>query len=271
MRIRASVAVVTGALALSALSVPSAQAADRELDFPGTPGPSAYSSGSGKITKVTVNGGKNVAIGLGKKKFTVEVSASNKGGVGAAVAVLWRGSTPETAKNFLEPQDAGDIPCKYTRTTATCKFSFVADPKVDLSNGDAGKWKVWAMAVDGNGDTVALKENYKSVTFQRAAQATANATPEPVKKGKTVTVTGSLTRASWDNNKYNGFASGSVKLQYKKLGTSQWKTLKTVSADSSGKVKATTTATSDGYYRFQYAGSTTTGYAASVADKIDVR
>ncbi|MFD7548433.1 calcium-binding protein [Streptomyces sp. NPDC059578] len=271
MRIRASVAVVTGALALSALSVPSAQAADGGLDFPGTSGPSAYSSGAGKITKVTVNGGKNVVVGLGKKKFTVEVSASSKGGVAFALAMLWRGSNADVPANYLNYEPLTSDPCKYTRTTATCKYTVVADPKTELANEDAGKWKVYAAAADEDMMVVAEKENYKTVKVQRAAKATVNASPEPVKKGKTLTVTGSVTRASWDNNKYNGFASGSVNLQYKKLGTSRWKTLKTVSADSRGKIKTTTKATSDGYYRFQYAGSTTTGYAASVADKIDVR
>ncbi|WP_107069520.1 hypothetical protein [Streptomyces durhamensis] len=40
-----------------------------------------------------------------------------------------------------------------------------------------------------------------------AELATTQATPEPVTKGKTLTVTGTLTRADWNTNTYTGFAA----------------------------------------------------------------
>ncbi|MGX2995409.1 calcium-binding protein [Streptomyces sp. JNUCC 64] len=286
---------MSGALALSALTVPSAQAAD---GVPGLPdSPSAFSSAAaaapaeltGKITKVTVNGGKDVVIGTAQKKFTVEVSASNPTGVDFAGAMLWHGPALETANDFISVHDfAGEEPCKYTATTATCKFVFLASPKAapveeeltNLGNKHAGTWNVAAFAgkvvddpANPDGPTiepVALNEKYKTVKVKRAAKLTANASPEPVRRGATITVKGDLTRADWGTLKYGGFVSGAVKLQFKKTGGS-WATVKTVAADSQGKVKTTVKASVDGEYRFTYGGSSTTGGVTSAADRIDVR
>ncbi|MFI5941160.1 calcium-binding protein [Streptomyces uncialis] len=270
MRTRASAAVLTGALALSVLAVPAAHASERD---PGalTQFAAPAAPATGKITKVTVNGGKTIAVGTSKKKFTVEVSASDRNGVFVTAAALWRGSNINTTETLLEADRPNSDPCKRTATTATCKYTFTLDPRTNLANKDAGTWKVAAAALDDAGELVALKEHYKSAKVVRAAKLTTNATPEPVKKGKTLTISGALTRASWDNLKYNGFASNSVKLQYKKKGAGAWTTVKTVKADSRGTVKTTVKASADGDYRFTYGGSGTTGSATSVADFVDVR
>ncbi|MYY11690.1 calcium-binding protein [Streptomyces sp. SID4919] len=275
MRTRASAAVLTGALALSVLAVPAAHASDGDSGAL-APFAAPAAAATGKITKVTVNGGKTIAVGTSKKKFTVEVSASNEAGVLLAIAALWRGSDIENPSAILVPDVMLERdPCKRTATTATCKYTFEADPRADLANKDAGTWKVAAAALkfysDGSEKTLAEKLNYKSHKVVRAAKLTTNATPEPVKKGKTLTISGALTRASWDNLKYNGFASNSVKLQYKKKGAGTWTTVKTVKADSRGAVKTTVKASADGDYRFTYGGSGTTGSATSVADFVDVR
>lgn len=270
MRKRASAAVVTGALALSALAVPAAHASDGDSGAPAAFAAPAAAP-TGKITKVTVNGGKDIAVGVSKKKITVEVSASNRSGVSMTFAALWRGSNIDNSQPLLESDEPTTDPCKRTATTATCKYTFTLDPRTVLANKDAGSWKVAAAAFDRNFDVVALKEYYKSVKVVRAAKLTTNATPEPIKKGKTLTISGALTRASWDNLKYNGFASNSVKLQYKKKGSSAWSTVKTVKADSRGAVKTTVKASADGDYRFTYGGAGSTGAVTSGADFVDVR
>ncbi|MFF7359131.1 hypothetical protein ACFZA1_42090 [Streptomyces filipinensis] len=55
-----------------------------------------------------------------------------------------------------------------------------------------------------------------------AELATTQATPEPVTKGKTLTVTGTLTRADWNTNTYTGFAAQKVALQFKKATFHSW-------------------------------------------------
>ncbi|WP_308376183.1 hypothetical protein [Streptomyces sp. ISL-99] len=68
MRIRATVAAVSGALALSALAVPAAQADGGHGDT--------------TLTKVVVNGGKNVVVGTTEvRTFTVAVTAADDSGI----------------------------------------------------------------------------------------------------------------------------------------------------------------------------------------------
>ncbi|MGW1912774.1 calcium-binding protein [Streptomyces sp. NPDC002076] len=206
MRIHASVAVVGGALALSALAVPAAQA------------DGGY--GDTKITKVVVNGDNKVSV---------------------------------------------------NSTTSTCTASVTVDPKVDYySNKNAGTWYVDAFVNAKDGDFV-WREKAGSFWFQRAAKLTVNAAPEPVRKGRTLTVTGTLTRANWESLKYGGHGSQSVKLQFRKKGTSTYTTLKTITADSAGNLRTTTTATADGYYRFSFAGNSTTSAVSAAGDFVDVQ
>ncbi len=91
-----------------------------------------------------------------------------------------------------------------------------------------------------------------------------------MKKNKTITITGALTRANWETYKYGGYTKQPVKLQYKKKGTSTYTTLKTVTTDSKGVPKTTTNATADGYFRYSFAGTSTTPAVTFAADYVDV-
>jgi hypothetical protein len=252
MRIRASVAVVGGALALSVLAVPAAQADGSQGDI--------------KITKVVVDGDNKVSIGTyNAVTVKVSVTATDNSGIKGADEFALFGPDNGFATT-------GKPTCtKVNATTATCTASVKIDPKTDyLTNKSAGTWYVDAW-VDAKDDDFIWKEKAGSFSFQRAAKLTANAAPEPVKKGKTVTVTGALTRANWESLKYGGYGSQSVKLQFKKKGASAYTTLKTVKADSKGNLRTTTTATADGYYRFSFAGTSTTAAVSSTADFVDVK
>ncbi|MDN3265813.1 calcium-binding protein [Streptomyces sp. CSDS2] len=252
MRIRASVAVVSGALALSALAVPAAQA--------------DIGVGNVKITKVVVDGDNKVQIGTsGAVTVKVSVTATDNSGIKGAdeFDLFGPGHGIETT---------GKPACtKVNATTSTCTASVKIDPRTDyLSNKNAGTWYVDAMVEAKDGDFL-WKQKAGSFSFQRAAKLTANATPEPVKKGKTITVTGALTRADWESLKYAGYGSQSVKLQYSKKSTTGYTTVKTIKADSKGNLKTTVKASADGYYRFSFAGNSATAAVNSAADFIDVK
>lgn len=90
------------------------------------------------------------------------------------------------------------------------------------------------------------------------AKLTTNASPEPVSAGTTLTVTGKLSRANWDDNAYHGYANQSVKPQFRKAGTSTYTTVKSVTTSSTGTLRTTVTASADGYWRYAFAGTTTT-------------
>ncbi|OUD02481.1 calcium-binding protein [Streptomyces swartbergensis] len=288
MRIRATVAAVTGALALSALAVPAAQADDHMPNLASlvpstskaTPfaaaAPADEGMGDTKITGVTVNGGKNIVVGTtAMKSFTVSVTATDPEGIYDAYPVLWHGTDPDNADGAIVPESldqemVGD--CTHSSaTTATCKVTLIADPSTNIySNILAGTWKVWVGAIGNDGDYV-IRDAYKTAKVQRASKLTVNASPEPVVKGKTITVTGKLSRANWDDHKYHGYTNQPVKLQFRKKGSDTYTTLKTITSNSTGELKTTVKASTDGYFRYSFAGTTTTPAVNATGDFVDVR
>ncbi|MGW3989706.1 calcium-binding protein [Streptomyces sp. NPDC004830] len=252
MRIRATVAAVTGALALSALAVPAAQADGGDGDT--------------RITKVVVDGDNKVSLGISEPKtIKVSVTATDDSGIASADEFSLEG--PDYG--YLS---TGRPTCKAaSSTTSTCTASVLVDPKVDyFSNANAGTWYVGAWVDAEDGDWV-WKEKAASFQFQRASRLTVNASPEPVKKGRTITVTGKLSRANWETLKYAGYTNQSVKLQFRKKGSSTYTTLKTIKSNSTGELKTTVTASTDGYFRYSFAGTTTTPPVNATGDFVDVQ
>ena len=140
-----------------------------------------------------------------------------------------------------------------------------------LANAVAGTWQVavWATAKDGTGVTQRYRAGELAV--KRNTGLSTDAYPEPVVKGKPLTVTGKLTRADWDTWTYRPFASQSAALQLNPRGTTRWTPLKTVTADTTGTFRTTVTATGDGTYRWVYAGDTASNPKTDVGDYIDVQ
>ena len=277
MRIRATVAAVSGALALSALAVPSAQAAGDS----GTPYTLNVSFSNLSIAKA-IKVGTTAHVSA---KYTYKLTHSADVDITASDfytdAFLYKGSYSDSAPELYG--DADSATCTATSsTTANCTgYVDIYPADGDLKSAWAGSWNVAAEAVAFDGQSTSdpdlSKVGYKdqsglaTTLVQRLSKLTANATPEPVKKGKTITVTGSLTRANWDTNKYAGYGSQSVKLQFRKKGSSTYTTLKTIKSSSTGALKTTTTATVDGYYRYSFAGTSTTPAVNATGDYVDVQ
>ncbi|MFF8727983.1 calcium-binding protein [Streptomyces sp. NPDC015171] len=260
MRTRVAGTVVLGALALSVLAVPAAQAADE-------------SRGDTKISNVVVNGGKPVVVSAtGTKTITVSFTATDNSGIAWAQAILYHGTDMDHSDSgaVANTSDGRSACTKVDATTATCKATYTLTAQENLINSVAGGWKVWAIAQGKDNDYV-LKENVKSFQAQRLSKLTVNAAPEPVKKGKTITVTGALTRANWDAGTYSGYTAQPVKLQFRKKDSSTYSTVKTVNTDSKGNLKTTVTASADGYYRYSFAGTSTTPAVSAAGDFIDVQ
>ncbi|QNP71995.1 calcium-binding protein [Streptomyces roseirectus] len=253
MRLRATVAVSLGALAVTGLAVPAAQA------------DGGY--GNTRITKVVVDGDNKVQLSTsGVKTITVSVTATDNSGIAGADPFDLYGP----GYGLLT---TGKPVCKAAgATTSTCTASVRLDPRSDdIVTSNAGIWHVDAW-IDAKDEDFVWKENAGSFWLQRAAKlAAADATPEPVKKGKLLTVKSGLTRANWDNLKFGGYAGAGVQLQYQKKGAKTWTTLKTVKADSKGNLKTTVKATADGSYRYSFPGNSTTAAVASGADYVDVK
>ncbi|MET7935990.1 calcium-binding protein [Streptomyces sp. NPDC005322] len=233
----------------------------------GLAAPAAQADGWGDtvITKVAVG---NVAVGTTQAKtFQVSVTASDDSGIKGADMYL-----EGPSYGYLQP--TGAVRCVESSadaTTSTCTGTFTVDPRVDfIDNSPAGTWYVNAW-IDANDDDYVNADKAGSFAMQRYSKLTVNASPEPVTKGKTVTVTGVLTRANWETGSYAGYTVQPVKLEFRKKSSDTYTAVKTVKSGSGGALKATVTATQDGWFRWNFAGTSTTPPVKASGDYVDVR
>ncbi|MET7287825.1 hypothetical protein [Streptomyces sp. NPDC005573] len=302
MRIRVTVAAVSGALALSALAAPSALAADsgssHKLDLLKTAqaaightasGKSSFSGAAADEAPVLDATFSNFKIAKAIKVGTtnhVTAAASYTITHGADVDVtsddfitipaLYRGSFDEP-DNVLVPQNEPGVCKVVSATVANCSAKIDIYPlDGDLISSDAGTWHAAGIAAnfdenDPENSPEVVQGSLGTTLVQRVSRLTVNASPEPVKKGATITVTGALTRANWDDNKYHGYTGQSVQLQFRKKSSSTYTTVKTIKTDSKGNLKTTVKASADGYFRYNFAGTTTTPAIVAAGDFVDVK
>ncbi|GEC08701.1 hypothetical protein SSP24_63560 [Streptomyces spinoverrucosus] len=276
MRIRATVATVTGALALSVLAAPAVHAA------PGEPYKLNVTFSHFKITKAIKVGATGHYSTTVTYKLTHGTDVDIKAKDFVTNPVLYRGSlaTPSSVRLTGVKPAACTV---NSATTATCTGKIDIYPGEDLLNSDAGTWKGAAVAIAYNGQDPAGeefdiskvghadKEGLGTTLVRRAAQLTVNASPEPVQKGKTLTVTGKLTRANWETGKYAGYATQPVELQFRKKNATTYTKVKTLKTNTRGDLKTTVKASVDGYYRFVFKGTTTATAVNAAGDFVDVK
>ncbi|WP_405988087.1 hypothetical protein [Streptomyces sp. NBC_00986] len=263
MRIRPAVSVAFLTATLSASVLPAtARAADTAAADDTT------------FSNIVVNGGKDIVLGLTTREtVTITWTAHDPEGVAASWAYLWHGPNTDDADGILPlyPPAGTCVVSPTDPTTSTCKVSIAVSTARDFDhNGLAGAWKVLAGAQDTD-DNWTETDVAGTANFKRNAKVTVNASPEPVKKGRTITVTGKLTRADWESDTYTGYRGRTVQLQFRKKGSSVYTTLKTVTSGAGGTLKTTTKAKTDGYYRFAFTGTPTTGASTATGDFVDVR
>ncbi|WP_086747753.1 hypothetical protein [Streptomyces scabiei] len=249
MRLRSLAAVLTGALALSAFAVPA-----------------AHATGDTTITDVVVNGGAQLALGpKAPTTFKVSVTAQDNSGIDAMDLHV------RLPSYLYNASDRGLTCTAKSATTSTCTGSWTIDTRSFYGNGPADDpWYVIASVDAKDGDWIST-DTADTFTVRRLAKLTVNAAPEPVTKDAKLTVTGKLARADWSTHKNAGYSGRAVKLQFRKKGTSTYSTVKTVTSGSGGALKTTVKATADGYWRWNFAGNSTTSTAKATGDYVDVR
>ncbi|WP_405639290.1 calcium-binding protein [Streptomyces sp. NBC_00019] len=219
------------------------------------------------VSGAVINSGHDVIVGITHNvAFPVTVTGSDDSGL-SFVDVDLKGPHGGfyTTDAFCE-----------TATDCTTVFTVNAHPApgsddpVDLANANAGTWSVDSL-VDANDGDSTYSPGVASFSLKRAAQLTVNAAPEPVAKGAQITVTGKLVRANWDTYRYAGYAGRAVKLQFRPKGSSTYTTVATVNTSSTGNLRTTVKAVKDGYWRWNFTGSATTGPAKAAGDFVDVR
>lgn len=258
MFIRSAAVVLSGALALSALAVTTADA--------------DAGQGDTQVVRVLVNNGKPVVVGAtGTKTITLSITASDNSGIKDAYGWLYHGPF-DNPDGFAGPGSDTPLTCTPVSgsvTAATCTASITIDPNATLINANAGTWHVWT-SIDANDFDFVQKDSASTFRMKRAAKLTANASPEPVAADNVIIIKGALSRANWNNGTYGGYVGQSVQLQFRKAGTTAYSTVKTVTSGAGGAVTATATASVDGYWRWSFAGTSTTGTANATGDYVDV-
>ncbi|WP_328884059.1 calcium-binding protein [Streptomyces sp. NBC_00299] len=233
----------------------------------GVGAPAHAAAGEPVISGATVNSGRDVVVGITHDVvFPVTVSGSDDSGL-SFVDVDLKGPHGGfyTTDAFCE-----------SATTCTTAFTVNAHPApgsddpVDLTNANAGTWSVDALA-DANDGASVFAPRAGSFSLKRAAQLNVNASPEPVTKGARITVNGKLVRANWDTYRYAGYAGQTVHLQFRPKDSSTYATVVAVKSSSTGTLRATVKAVKDGYWRWNFTGTTTTGPAKATGDYVDVR
>ena len=270
-------------LVLSALAVPVAQADGGGLHKPTAAerfGVSRASMSAAAdeeqpvVTNVKVNGGKSIVAGTtGVQTFTVSLTASHSAGIEDAYIDLWHGRDRAHVDGVFPPNEQNATCTAVSATTSNCKLTITLDARRELfMNSLAGTWHVTAAAIAADEVGSEYWNDFQAThKLQRLSKLTANAAPEPVKKGKTITVTGKLTRANWETRKYAGYSTQPVKLQFRKKNSNTYTTVKTVKTNTKGDLRTTVKATVDGFYRWSFAGTSTTPAVNAAGDFIDVK
>lgn len=228
--------------------------------------PAGAAEGGVSFTRVQVNDGKPIVIGVSNE---VAVPASFRTATTRAweyPAVYLYRSGGDELWHAIETSDCIKV------SSGVCDFNetMYFDPSEwDMRNSEAGAWKV-AARVFFKGDGGDTDDEGLTVHVKRNSRLTVNASPEPVAKDKTITVTGKVTRANWETRKYASYGGRLVSLQFKPSGAASYTTVKKVYASSSGGLSTTVKASKTGTWRWAYFGNTTTGPSTSPGDNVVV-
>ncbi|TFV32844.1 hypothetical protein E4K10_26030 [Streptomyces sp. T1317-0309] len=107
--------------------------------------------------------------------------------------------------------------------------------------------------------------------MQRDTQVTVDATPEPVNGARPSPSRAACSTPTGDRRVHRRRGGRPVQLQFRAEGCHDYTTVKTVRTTANGTVSTTVRASSDGSYRWVYAGTADTAAAVSAADFVDVR
>ncbi|WP_406091399.1 hypothetical protein [Streptomyces sp. NBC_01013] len=235
--------------------------------------PAGAAEGGVSFSRVSVNGGKPIVIGV-KEEVTVQaafrMTTTLKYDFGPTV-FPYRGK-PDGGDTLHSSVITSD--CKVAdKAKGICDFKewLYIDPRDhDFGNEDAGTWRT-AARVFLAGDAYDTDDKDLPLQVKRATRVTVNASPEPVVKGKTLTVTGLVTRANWDTHTYQGYGGRTVSLEFKAAGASSYAAVKKAMSSTSGALRTTVKATGPGTWRWTYYGNPTSGAKSSTGDYVAVR
>jgi hypothetical protein len=166
--------------------------------------------------------------------------------------------------------------CRLTNWTLEGNPFYVFDaspqwPFQPLFNDEAGPRYVTIEA--DNGDHVThnrvFADGFSLLRRTEWQSGTFNAAPEPVRKGRAISIKGRLRVVDWHMQKYVAYSHRTVSVQFR-TGSAAYKTVKTATTSSTGWLDTTVTATATGDWRVVYWGNTVAAGATSAGDNVTV-
>ncbi|MQY13019.1 hypothetical protein SRB5_31590 [Streptomyces sp. RB5] len=286
MRKTAIGAALSGALALSALGLSAAQAdtgperhvntmpAQAKWDAAARNSVSALAADDTVVQSVVLNNGKDIPVGTtGVKTVPYTLTVADADGIVDARVNIWKGAAYEDPdQGFFQVDAANCVAVDVGHSKCTGSFDILTqdDLYYYLWNGLAGTWNVEVGVLDGAGNE-SWYEKFRTTKVLRTSKLTIDATPEPVVKGQTITLAGTLSRASWDDFKYHGLPDQSVRVETRKAPSTAYTSVKGIYSKTAGALRTTVTASVDAHYRFNFAGNPTTAVKITTGDYVGVK
>ncbi|MGW6288308.1 HtaA domain-containing protein [Streptomyces sp. NPDC055107] len=193
-----------------------------------------------------------------------------KGGKLKVVATLQTaGATDDVWRPLAKAPVVIEFRTKGGKTWSRATTVDTSSKGVVSTSVTAVKDGTWRARYAGTADRAAAVSTSDNVDVKlRTAVSKFNASPEPVRKGRTITVKGTLRSldGTWKN------ASGqSVIILFKADGSSKWSKLATVRTNSKGVFSKGFTAKKDGTFKAQFKATSSRLGTTGAGDRVDVR
>jgi hypothetical protein len=135
---------------------------------------------------------------------------------------------------------------------------------------DLGKWRVRVIAYDRSGKALGSREDYWYEKYDTVIQ-NYNAAPEPVRKGRPITVSGRLKRLADSSLGYTVYPGKTIRVYFRPKGSATWAYMGATKTAGDGRFRKAFTAKLDGYWRAYFPGTSNCDRQKSLDDFVDVR
>jgi len=140
------------------------------------------------------------------------------------------------------------------------------------ANSDAGKRSSVVVEATNDDGVDRAKVFYSSFSYKRRStwqSKSFNAAPEPVKKGRAISIKARLLIANWDTDSYTAYGARTIAIQFR-TPNGAYSTVKTAKTAANGWLATTVTAKQTGVWRVVYGGNSAAGSAVAVGDAVKV-
>ena len=236
MRRRSAALLLSGALAVGVLVIPSIQRHE--------------SSGDARILGVSVNGDNPVVLGpTGSSVISFSITAEDDSGIASVDGVgLWGPN--------ISVLPGGPTHCvAKTATISVCTGSSSVDiTKKQIFDDMAGQWYVQATAHAHDGDAL-TKQKAGSFSIKKEGQLTEYGAPHTAPKGALIGIGGQLKKPDWDSGVWVPNPDQKVSVQFCAKDCVKPTVVAETTTDANGTIAVTVRTTVTGDYTLVYAGT----------------